>query len=81
MRLPPPIGPLWNLRLFRRTLLAFFLVLAFACAIALFFGKFKTAASIALPALLFWLQWRSARRVTESFERWATRRLPRVARI
>ncbi len=76
MRLPPTT-PIWNLRLFRRLLLAFFIGHAAAGAACLLLGHFKAAAALAIPVFLWWMQWRAAKRFTTLAERWATRQAPK----
>jgi hypothetical protein len=73
MQLPGPVGPAWNLRLFRRVSLVFFLTPCAGTLICLGLGRLPQAAAAATSAIIFGCNWAGARHYTRLLEKWSHR--------
>lgn len=73
MQLPDPVGPTWNLRLFRRVSLVVFLASCAGTIICLGLGKLAQAAAAATSAVDFACNWQFARHYTVLMEKWGRR--------
>ena len=73
MQLPGPVGPAWNLRLFRLVGLVFFLTPCTLVLIFLGMGMFAEAAACATSAIIFGCNWAGARHYTRLLEKWGRR--------
>jgi hypothetical protein len=73
MQIPGPIGPAWNLRLFRRVCLGTLLGTIAVMLICLGLGLFPQAAVCATSALFSGCYWQFVRHFTTLMERWIRR--------
>ncbi len=73
MQLPDPVGPAWNLRLFRHVSLIFFLTPCVGTLICLGLGRLPQAAAAATSAIIFGCNWLGVRHYTTSLEKWGRR--------
>ena len=73
MQFPGPVGPAWNLRLFRHVSLIFFLTPCALVFIGLGLRLLPEAAVFATSATIFGCTWRWAGRLHPWLERWGRR--------
>ncbi|MEM6393548.1 MAG: hypothetical protein AAF797_12300 [Planctomycetota bacterium] len=73
MKLPPSIGPAWNLRLFRRVSLLMFVAMLAVVVSFLTIGYYKQAGVLTISAIFFGLFWQFVRHLTLQLEKWSQR--------